>query len=410
VNYLKQETEFLQSLLKIQSVQSEKKRGMPVGENNYKALNYMLKTAEDFGFKTFNDKNYAGHIDFGEGEPFAVLCHLDVVPAGNYWTKPPFEGLIENKKIYGRGALDDKGPAVAVFFALKRLKDEGFKPKHTLRLILGCNEESGWHCIEHYSKSMPMPKTGFSPDADFPVINVEKGVLHLKIEFKNTLKKLKKLNGGTKVNMVPDGCSFEFDKKVYEFRGASAHGSTPQKGGNAIFKAFAELNKLDYDKTINTINRFLVDNIDGKKLKINFSDNTSGKLTLNFGTVELIKNKIICGIDIRFPVEFTKEQVLENLKVLNAKIKIETYHKPLFVDKNCELIKKLLSAYEKVTNTKGQCISIGGATFARALETGVAFGPLFPNDVSTIHEADEYISIENLQKITDIYYEALKQF
>ena len=229
-------------------------------------------------------------------------------------------------------------------------------------------------------------------------------------EFKNTLKKLKRLNGGTRVNMVPDSCSFEFDNKLYEFKGVSSHGSRPEKGGNAIFKAFQKLKELEYNKTVDTINRFLVDNIDGKKLKLNFSDNTSGKLTLNFGTVELRKNKIFCGVDIRFPIEYTKEQVLEKLNVLNAKIKVCTYHKPLFVDKNSELVKKLLSAYKKVTNLDGHCLAIGGATFARALKTGVAFGPLFPKDVSTIHESDEYISIEHLQKITAIYYEALKLF
>lgn len=410
MNYLKHEIEVLQNLLKIPSVLSKKKRCMPFGEENYKALNYMLDLAEEFGFKTFNDQNYAGHIDYGTGEPFAILCHLDVVPEGSGWTKPPFEGLIEDNKIYGRGALDDKGPAAAALFALKRLKDEGFTPKHTLRLILGCNEESGWKCMEHYSKSVVMPKTGFSPDADFPVINVEKGVLHLKIEFKNTCKKLKSLTGGTRVNVVPDSCSFEFDKKLYEFKGVSAHGSKPEKGGNAIFKAFQKLNELEHNKTVDTINRFLVDNIDGKKLKINFSDNTSGKLTLNFGTVELLKNRISCGIDIRFPIEYTKEQILEKLNVLNAKVEVETYHKPLFVDKDSDLVKKLLSAYKKVANLDGHCISIGGATFARAIETGVAFGPLFPKDISTIHETDEYISIEHLKKITDIYYEALKLF
>jgi len=410
LNYLEQEIEVLKNLLKIPSVLSKKKRNMPFGENNYKALNYMLDLGKEFGLNTYNDKNYAGHIDYGTGEPFGVLCHLDVVPEGSGWTKPPFEGKISDQKIYGRGALDNKGPAVAVLFALKRLKDEGFVPKHTLRLILGCNEESGWKCMEHYSKSVTMPDFGFSPDSDFPVINVEKGVLHLKIQFKNTSKKLKKLNGGTRVNVVPDSASFEFDTKLYEFKGVSAHGSKPEKGGSAIFKAFNKLSELEYNKTINTINRLLVDNIDGKKLSIDFSDNASGKLTLNFGTVELIKNKIICGVDIRFPIEYTKEQVLERLNVLNAKVEISNYHKPLFVDKDSELVKKLLSAYKKVTNLEARCLSIGGATYARALKTGVAFGPLFPKDISTIHEADEYISIEHLQKITDIYYEALKLF
>lgn len=408
--YLDSEIASLVDLLSIESVQGEAKPNMPFGENIFYALNYMLKLGSSFGFETFNDKGYAGHIDFGYGDKvFAILCHIDVVPAGKFWTTSPFKGTIKDNKIFGRGALDNKGPAIAALYAMKKLYDEGFIPKYKLRLILGCNEESGWKCMEHYDKSIGLPETGFSPDADFPVINAEKGVLHLDIIFKNTCSELKKLKGGNKVNMVADSCDFIF-KDEYNFEGKSAHGSAPNKGDNAIFKAFKKLISLTDDKTINLINTYLIDNTDGKKLKLNLKDDISGPLTLNFGTIELINEKIICGIDIRYPIDVKKEDVLEKLKTLNAEIKIVNYHKPLYVKEDCELVKNLLAAYKKVTGLNGKCIAIGGATYARTLKNGVAFGPIFPGDVSTIHQADEYISIENLLKISQIYYEALKLF
>ena len=410
-NYLDNEISSLIDLLSIESTCSEKKTGMPFGESIFNALTYMLKLGSSFGFETFNDNGYAGHIDFGYGDDiFGILCHLDVVPAGKFWTYPAFKGTLKDDKIYGRGALDNKGPAIAVLYAMKKLYDDGFVPKKKLRLILGCNEESGWKCMEHYDKTVGIPKNGFSPDADFPVINAEKGVLHLDIIFDNTCKSLIKLKGGNKVNMVADSCDFIFDNNEYNFEGLSAHGSAPDKGISAIFPAFDKLVTLTDDTTIKTIYKYLIKNSDGKKLELCISDKISGKLSLNFGTIELLDNKIICGVDIRFPIEFTKDYVLDKLKITNAEVVIKNYHKPLYVDENCELIKNLLSAYKKVTGKDGKCISIGGATYARTMENGVAFGPVFPGEISTIHEADEYISVDNLLKITQIYYEALKLF
>lgn len=413
--YLDNEINSLIDLLSFESTLSEAKPGMPFGENLFNTLNFMLNLGASFGFETFNDQGYAGHIDFGyDTETFAVLCHLDVVPAGLSWTVPPFKGTVKDGKIYGRGALDNKGPAIAVLYAMKKLYDEGHIPKHKVRLILGCNEESGWKCMEHYAKSVGLPKTGFSPDSDFPVINSEKGVLHLEIVFKNTCPELLKLTGGNRVNMVADNCIFDFNSESFSFNGKSAHGAHPDIGDNAIFKAFAKLITLTNDSTINFINDNLANNIYGEKTGLNIKDEISGSLTLNFGTIELKDNKIICGIDIRFPVTANKDAVLDKLKTLlndiQAEIKVNGYHKPLYVPEDCDLIKSLLKAYRKVTGYETKCISIGGATYARALEQGVAFGPVFPGETSAIHEADEFITVENLLKITRIYYEALKLF
>ncbi len=170
-------------LISIPSVKGENYSSAPFGRYTLESLEYVLNTAEKMGFKAVNLDGYAGFVEFGEGEKeIAALCHLDVVPAGEGWDFDPFTPVVENGKIYGRGTNDDKGPAVAVLYAMKELKDLGFVPPCRIRLILGLDEESGSQCMVHYKKSQALPDYGFTPDAKFPVIFAEKGILHITIE------------------------------------------------------------------------------------------------------------------------------------------------------------------------------------------------------------------------------------
>ena len=173
----------IREMISFDSSQTPPEDGMPFGRGAAKCLGAFLALADSLGFQTRNYDNYAGEVVFGEGEEFAILCHLDVVPAGGGCTHPPFGGEIEDGKLFGRGSMDDKGPAVICLYCLKALKDEGFAPRKKIKLIVGCNEESGWACIERYNRCAHMPETGFSPDADFPVIYAEKGILHFKAAF-----------------------------------------------------------------------------------------------------------------------------------------------------------------------------------------------------------------------------------
>ena len=164
----------LKEILRINSVQAPAENGMPFGKGAYDCLVYALDMMQKSGLTVKNIDGYCGWGEIGEGDLFGILCHLDVVPVGKGWRYPPFGATEENGKIYARGALDDKGPFMAAFFALERLLDEGLKPKKRIRFILGCNEESGWACMDRYKETEEMPALGFSPDADFPVINGEK--------------------------------------------------------------------------------------------------------------------------------------------------------------------------------------------------------------------------------------------
>lgn len=402
--------ENLIKLLKIESVMGEPREGMPFGEKTYEALKFMLELGQDMGFKPKDVDGYAGHLEWGEGETvFGVLCHLDVVPAGDNWSHPPFGAQVSENRIYARGAVDNKSPAVAALYAAKRLMEEGFVPSRKFRLILGLNEENGWRCMDYYAKHERMPDLGFSPDANFPVINREKGVLFVKCFFEVNDAKLTECGGGTRVNMVPDKAYFVYGGIRKEFSGLSAHGSKPEKGDNAVHKMMAGLKEFTPDRAVNDIYELLCARDFLKKLGLDLKDEVSGELTINLGRLEFDGKKLTASLDIRYPVTFDREFILERLRqALSAEVELINYHRPLYVPEDDELVQKLLSAYSRVTGKEGYCVGIGGATYARSIDRCVAFGPEFPGEDSCIHTADEYIDIGNLYTMADIFYEALK--
>lgn len=386
---------------------------MPFGKGAADCLNYFLSLASSMGFETKNYDNYIGEVIFGEGEEFACLAHLDVVPAGNGWTRSPFGGEIDHKnmRVWGRGAMDDKGPAVIVLYCLKDLKDSGFMPKKKIKLIVGCNEESGWECIAHYNKHAHMPQTGFSPDADFPVIYAEKGIMSVKFSFL-PIPDVEKIIGGERSNMVCDRCEVQLTQKPQGYekynlsceknklvsKGKSAHGSTPHLGVNAIENVLKFL-KLD------DMHSYLFG--DGFKLKC-LKDET-GNLTLSPNVIEGDEKgvKVIC--DIRYPATYKKEDILAHIENEGIPYEIVHYQPPLYNDKECDLIKTLCGVYNEVTGKNLSPIAIGGGTYARALKCGVAFGPEEDGEESTIHKPDEYITFEKIIKCLSIYTLAIKR-
>ena len=404
-------------LLAIESVKGTPAVGAPFGYSVKKALDYTLNLAENMGFQTKNYDGYIGEVVFGEGEPFGILCHLDVVPAGNEeaWISPPFTPTERGGNLYCRGVLDDKCGAICSLFALKKLKEQGFKPKRQIKLILGCDEESGWGCIDHYLECATMPEEGISPDADFPVIYAEKGILHAK--FRITKLKNFTLTGGTRANVVCDKCKLktfaENDnilaeflglKKVgeneFESYGIAAHGSTPEKGKNAFNGVIAYLCQLGYiEKRV--YDDFFADAQGFKKIV----DETGG-LTFSPNLAETGTKYLYLTVDIRYPATLEYEYV-ESLMKKIADFEVVHYQKPLFVDKNSDLVQTLLKVYNEVTGENAEPIAIGGGTYARALKHGVAFGPSFGKEGDSIHQPNEYMPIENIYKFTDILYKAL---
>ena len=397
----------LQKWLKIKSVKSEAVAAAPFGEGVKNMLLTALKDAEALGFKTVNYDNYVGEVIFGDGEDIdglAVLCHLDVVPEGdeNLWSHKPYGADIDDGKLYSRGVEDDKGPAAVCLYALKKLKDEGFKPNRKIKLIFGSDEESGWGCIDHYKKVAVMPDEGFSPDGDFPVIYSEKGIYHIKYAFPLS-PIVKSVVGGDRVNVVPDKAAVECENgRIVRFSGKTAHGSTPELGDNAVKKAVLNMvqngafNKEDY------LNLF-----ENAKLFEDLVDE-SGALTFSPNVATSENGFIYFDVDVRYPSK-TDFSVIESRLKSIGNYTVSEHKKPLFVDKNSKLVTTLNAIYNKLSGRNESPVTTGGGTYARALKNGVAFGPLPEDAGGRAHMPDEFMTIDELKLCFDVYYRAIKE-
>jgi succinyl-diaminopimelate desuccinylase len=451
--YREELVESVQRLIRIKSVESEPKDGMPFGEGLNDALLCYLGMASDMGFRTENIDGYAGHVEWGNGdEIIGVLVHLDVVPEGDGWTHPPYSGEISENRIFGRGAIDDKGPAVSVLYGLKAIKDLGLDLKRRIRIIAGLDEESGWECMKHYFKHQPKPIAGFSPDAEFPIINSEKGILTFKLRqaFDEMVPKeawIENITGGLRHNMVPEicravvGCTADsvktsIKKNLDDFiketgyrleaedhdggliitsYGLSAHGSTPEKGQNAIGQMLVFLSRLDlHGQSAGFIGQ-MAEKIgmetNGRSMGVELEDDISGKLTFNLGMIKVDRKQGELVINIRYPIKYTKDQVIAGIAKAIDKTGIEisdvSDNPPLYVPGDNFLVKQLKEVYSEATGQEANLISIGGGTYARAIENAVAFGPLFPGQPELAHQKDEHIHIDHLMEITKIYANAM---
>lgn len=417
-------------LIQIPSVQSKSEEDAPFGKEIVKALNYALELCKKLGMRTTNLQNTVGYAEYGEGEEeIAILVHLDVVPVNEpEWEYPPFQGVVENDKIYGRGAVDDKGPAVAAIFAVKRLIEDVEAWNKRIRIIFCTDEESGWRDLPIYHTNEKEPDFAFTPDAEFPLIAAEKGILQVEVGVKKTHEWLIDWSGGSKINVVADHSEVELaqslkdtlniddslPKIIRHFTGKAAHGSLPFKGENAIVKNLSFLAQLEKD--LKDENKFFEElytrfhDVYGKGLDINSEDEESGRLTLNVGKVRTEGDTLFFELDIRYPVTFEKEYYLDKLNGYFDSCTIINYNAPLFLGNKNPYTEILLTSYQEIIeNPEAEPIAIGGGTLARGFKNAVAFGPLFPGEEETAHMSNEFITIDSLLKAHEIYHLALKR-
>ena len=302
---------------------------------------------------------------------------------------------------------------------MKELKDEGYVPEKTIRFILGCNEESGWKCIEHYNTVATLPEQGFSPDGNFPVVYAEKGIIHARYEF--DCDKSLVVHGGEMPNMVCDYAYAEFGgagaenvktlceklglklngNKIESF-GTSAHGSTPEYGKNAIDPLLKLLCKLGLVEK--SVYRSLFEDLYNLKTL----EDESGKLTMSPDIIDAENGKMYIIVDFRYPSKLDPDKAEQLIGQIGKYTIMGNHQKPLFVDKNSELVKTLLAAYNDECGLTEQPIAIGGGTYARALKCGVAFGPEFPCEDAPVHQPNEYLSLNGLERMSNIYKRAIK--
>lgn len=449
----------LQNLVRIPSVYEKSSNPeFPFGENTVKALNYVLDLCNKLGFRTKNLDNYCGYIEFGSGdELIGIVGHLDVVPEGENWTYSPFVAQIVDNKIYGRGAIDDKGPVIASLYAMKAVmdycNDNSIVLNKRVRLILGLNEENDWKCIDYYKQHEEIPSIGFSPDADFPCIYAEKGLISPFLIMDYSIFKDKDIvltniaSNNNPLNVVPKYCSCvisiknniedvdNFIKKLvseYNFdivtekinnnelkitsNGIQAHAAHPDLGINAISRLIIVLDKLfkHYDINIplfDLFTKYIGLDYNGNLLKINVPDE-SGELTLNVGQFYFDDNNLKIGLNLRVPIN-TKFKLIENKfsfickEFDNVHCEFTAKKEPLYLPKDSFLVKTLCKIYNDYTNSNAEPIAIGGATYARAFNNFVSFGSNLPGQKDMCHQTDEFISVDNLMIACKIYCEAI---
>lgn len=411
----------LKILIAHNSVEGTPEEGAPSGKAVAECLDDALKIAQDLGFAVSNVDGYAGEASFGDSEDYvAVLGHLDIVPAGSGWSHDPFKGEIVDGRMYGRGVNDDKGPLIAALYALKALKEEGRELGSTIRIIMGTSEETGGGDIEHYLKVRGrQPKAGFTPDAFFPAINAEKGIINVEIskKLKTGAIEILELTGGNAPNMVPDaaGITYRSGKEEYRIalKGESAHGSTPEKGVNAIVKMFPVLGQLDtrLEDDMAFLSEVFTD-VNGSGLDIDLADEASGKLTSCLGLMRYEDGVLKLTVNLRVPVTYgaadIKDPVRLKLQAAGFQSEFSDFTEPLYYPEDLPMIQALMAVYRKVTgDEEAGPMAIGGGTYAKAMDNVVAYGPALPGREDVDHIADEYIYIDDLMTWTKIYAEAI---
>ena len=427
----------LQKWIRVPSVKGEAAPGAPFGKEVRSMLDMALADCEQMGFKTQNFDGYIAHADLGEGsdeDALAILAHLDVVPEGDGWKYPPYGAVIENGRMYGRGTSDDKGPAVAALYAMKAVKDVGIPLRRKVRLIMGCDEESGWEDIAHYNKVATMPRMGLSPDASYPIINIEKGICRLELHgvLSNEGLQVIAFNNGERPNVIPGRASALVagdaatvaqaeaaakkldipaevqltDKGVsITVTGISGHAAYPETARNANGEMLLLLRELGVQGDL----RLLADKIGldykGEGLEISVSDGISGYLTCNLGIIRAGEGGVYATLDIRYPVMTNPDMIIKNVSASLPGMRVEAMEvkEPHHVPAGSELVQNLLDAYHEVTGYERKCLYTGGGTYARSLQEGVAFGASFPQDEDLAHQANEYADIEGLYKNIKIF-------
>lgn len=443
------------NLIKFNSVSIETNdTSMPFGKECKEVLDYTLNLAESMGFRTKNIDGYCGYIEFGEGDELVgIIGHLDVVPADikDGWTYSPFEATIRDNKLYGRGSMDDKGPVVSALYAMKTVA-ENCKINKRVRLILGLNEEKAWKCIERYKQTEEIPTIGFSPDANFPAIYAEKGILSISLKNDFSLDNFEIIETDYKnnaINVVPKYASItlkytgnntmpkfqESENIIIEnidnstikiiSTGIASHAAHPELGKNAIYNLVNYLLKYfknDYLQTLLHLGIFEIESPEFLSRKdigyaTEFEETSviqdeSGILTSNVASFDYENGKLTIKINLRVPVKTKLDDIILQYKRLaNIFEDIEVVEisrqEPLYIKKDSFLVTKLVDIFNKATCSKREPIAIGGGTYARAFPNCIAYGPTMPNSQDMCHQVDEYIELESLFLSTEIYAEAI---
>ncbi len=430
--YFSEALEKIQEIIQIPSVRSAAQPKAPFGLGTKAVLDYAINLGKELGFKTYQDpENRYGYVEYGAGvEIFAILGHLDVVPAGdlNKWDFEPFQAQIKDGKLLGRGSFDDKGPTLINLYALKYLKDHKYQPDYCIRLIFGLTEETDWASIKAYMAIEGTPTLGYTPDGEFPVVYAEKGII--KADIIGGSEKFSLL-GGEAYNCVADVVRYQgphlteiktkLEQKQIEtmmeddcliVKGKASHGSLPERGVNAALVTLATYAEVKTDSPIaNFVKKHLYNDFHFSQLFPTMKDET-GLLIVNNGIVEINAEKTRLTLNMRVPISYQLKDVEgplgKELKNYHLELRNISWEKPIHMPIDSPMIKNIMQVYQDVTGVKeAKPVAIGGGTYAKAMPNCVAFGAEFDINESTMHAYNEYVKISDLQKMLEIYTKAI---
>jgi succinyl-diaminopimelate desuccinylase len=431
--------EDLRTMLRIPSIEGEPEPNAPFGKECRKALDLALSLGEAWGMRTRDVEGFAGHAEFGEGSAMVMsLGHLDVVPVSDGWKHEPFGAEIDGDYIYARGAGDDKGPTMAAFYAARALKETGADLPARIRLVFGCNEESGFQCVKRYFEVEEAPTYGIAPDSGWPCYHAEKGIANLIIRAPLPSGKvtLRSLEGGTRPNIVVDravavadisdshlsevrakvaeywdrNVSFELNggKLTITATGKAAHGSTPFMGDSAIVRAFRALVELaPPEQRDEYVALMELGHPSGAGLGIHGEDEVSRDLTSNVGIVAT-DDGLIFTVNVRYPVTWKGTELRARCEEFLANeargwtLASFDDSKPLYFPIDQEPVLTIVDVYRQETGDMKKPGVMGGGTYARAVPNTVSVGTGWEGD-GPAHENDERIHISHPLKMAKIY-------
>ena len=429
-------------LVAINSVEGEAQPGAPFGPGPKAALDLGLEIARELGLQAVNCADKIGYAQLGEGAEdryLATITHLDVVPVGEGWEHDPFTMREREGWIIGRGVMDDKGPSVLCLYALKYLKERNIPLKYPIRALLGANEETGMGDVEYYLANYPAPLFCFSPDANFPLCNGEKGIYHGRMIFNAALEQIRDIHGGIVANAIPDKAQAtvcaehleggervsvkELEKGLWQVDtvGIGGHASLPEGTVNAIGVLVDYLLKQgigsEQEKAMLHLLQKLHCAWDGSGLGVQADDGLFQPLTIVGGVIGVEDGKVVQTLDSRYPTNTSGEKIAQQIRTLAgdlAEVTVDRDAEPFYMSLDNPAVQVCIQAYNDVTGENAKPYTIGGGTYARDFPNAVSFGPEHPERpapsfAGPIHGVDEAASKEFLLEALKVYILALME-
>lgn len=428
---------------------------------------WFRRVGSELGF-TVRDAGLITEIELSgpsDAPVLGLMVHGDVQPAdAAEWSSPPFTATVKDGVIYGRGVADDKGPLVQGLLAMKTLELSGVARTHTIRLLVGSDEESDNTDVKEYLKTHKAPDLTLVIDSSFPVVVGEKAW----VEFSQTAEKpyqvrgpskatfaITKLDAGLATSIVPsradatlrwlpdadmgidaavaqlkttpasDGIRYEIARQGREVTlivyGRAAHAGMNLAGGrNAlVFLANMLHGKLAPSGASDLLEYAHVAGADlhGTALGIAQNDPIWGSEDVNVATVKDDNGRLKQAINIRHipptSIPELRQKLERNLAEFNARRGANLVpggwydDTPLAFDTNSKLVKRLMADYERATGEHIKPGISGGGTYAKRLPNAIAFGMWFPDKPYPGHDVNENIPIANLDRGVRVLLEAL---